>query len=54
MEDGIRKSRRQPKTFIDILQNDSDCEEEYELRTLMMDREGWKVYLKDLVQGELD
>ena len=30
-----------PNTFIAILKNDRDCEED-ELRILMMDREGWK------------
>ena len=40
-KNGIRNRGSQPKTFIEILKNDCDCEEEYELRTLMMDREGW-------------
>ena len=40
-KNGIRNRGRKPKTFIDILKNDCDCEED-ELRTLMMDRERWK------------
>ena len=40
-KNGIRNRGRQPKTFIDILKNYCDCEEE-ELRIPMMDREGWK------------
>ena len=37
---GIRNRGRQTKTFIDILKNDCDWEEN-ELRKLMMDIEGW-------------
>ena len=40
-KNGIRNRGRQPMTFIDILKNDCDCEED-ELRILMMDRERWK------------
>ena len=39
---GKRNRGRQPKTFVDILKNDCDCEEEDEIRSLMMDRAGWK------------
>ena len=35
----IRNRRRRSNTFIDILKNDCECEEEYELRILMMDIE---------------
>ena len=38
---GIRNRGRQPKKFMYILKSDCDCEED-ELRTPMMDREGWK------------
>ena len=39
---GLRNRGRQPNSFIDNLKNDCDCEEG-ELRTRLMDREGWKV-----------
>ena len=37
-----RNRKRKLKIFIDILKN-CDCEEKDELRTLMTDREGWKL-----------
>ena len=37
------KQRETTHTYIDTLKNDCDCEEEDELNTLMMGREGWKV-----------
>ena len=39
---GKRNRGRQPKTCVDILNNDCDCEDEDEIRSLMMDRAGWK------------
>ena len=39
---GKRNRGRQPKTFLVILKNDFDCEDEDEIRSLMMDRAGWK------------
>ena len=45
LKNGIRNRGRQPNTLIYILKNNCDCEED-ELRTLLVDREGWKAIIR--------
>ena len=44
-KNGIRNRGKQTNTFIDILKDDCDCEED-ELRTLMIGRERWNVIVR--------
>ena len=39
---GTRKRGRRPRTYIDNLISDYECDTVDELRTMIMDREGWK------------